>query len=80
LLRALLAWVWLWFFVLSASCCYHSGNDRPDSDLDLLADLPHGMGRLGLGRVQDELEPIVGSPVDPDFPAVTTSSTAPFSH
>jgi predicted nucleotidyltransferase/DNA-binding XRE family transcriptional regulator len=40
------------------------GTDRPDSDLDLLADLPPGMGLLGLGRVQDELEAIVGSQVD----------------
>jgi uncharacterized protein len=40
------------------------GADRPDSDLDLLADLPPGMGLLGLGRVQAELEAIVGSQVD----------------
>src|SRR5260370_41764507 len=40
------------------------GADRPDSDLDLLADLPQGMGLLGLGRVQAELEAIVGSRVD----------------
>jgi uncharacterized protein len=40
------------------------GTDRPDSDLDLLADLPPGMGLLGLGRVQAELEAIVGSRVD----------------
>ena len=40
------------------------GTDRPDSDLDLLADLPSGMGLLGLGRVQDELEAIVGCRVD----------------
>jgi uncharacterized protein len=40
------------------------GTDRPDSDLDLLADLPPHMGLLGLGRVQAELEAIVGSPVD----------------
>jgi predicted nucleotidyltransferase/DNA-binding XRE family transcriptional regulator len=40
------------------------GADRPDSDLDLLADLPAGMGLLGLGRVQDELEAIVGGRVD----------------
>jgi predicted nucleotidyltransferase len=40
------------------------GTDRPDSDLDLLADLPPGMGLLGLGRVQDELEAIVGGRVD----------------
>ncbi len=40
------------------------GEDRPDSDLDLLADLPPGMGLLGLGRVQDDLEAILGSRVD----------------
>ena len=40
------------------------GADRPDSDLDLLADLPPGLGLLDLGRVQDELEAIVGSRVD----------------
>jgi uncharacterized protein len=40
------------------------GTDRPDSDLDLLADLPAGMGLVGLGRVQAELEAIVGSQVD----------------
>lgn len=40
------------------------GADRPDSDLDLLADLPPGMGLLGLGRVQADLEAIVGSRVD----------------
>jgi uncharacterized protein len=40
------------------------GQDRPDSDVDLLADLPPGMGLLGLGRVRAELEAILGSPVD----------------
>jgi uncharacterized protein len=40
------------------------GQDRADSDLDLLADLPPGMGLLGLGRVQAELEAIIGSQVD----------------
>ena len=40
------------------------GTDRPDSDLDLLADVPPDMGLLGLGRVQAELEDIVGSQVD----------------
>jgi uncharacterized protein len=40
------------------------GTDRPDSDLDLLADLPPDMGLLGLGRAQAELEAILGSPVD----------------
>ena len=40
------------------------GEDRPDSDVDLLADLPQGMGLLGLGRVQAELEAILGAKVD----------------
>jgi uncharacterized protein len=40
------------------------GQDRADSDVDLLADLPPGMGLLGLGRVQAELESILGSTVD----------------
>jgi predicted nucleotidyltransferase/DNA-binding XRE family transcriptional regulator len=40
------------------------GQDHQDSDVDLLADLPPGMGLLGLGRVAEELEAIVGAPVD----------------
>lgn len=40
------------------------GTDRPDSDLDLLADLPPDMGLFDLERVQAELEAIVGSQVD----------------
>jgi uncharacterized protein len=40
------------------------GQDRPDSDVDILADLPPGMGLLGLGRVQAELEDILGARVD----------------
>jgi hypothetical protein len=40
------------------------GQDRPDSDLDLLADLPPDMGMFGLGRVQADLEAIIGSKVD----------------
>jgi uncharacterized protein len=40
------------------------GEDRPDSDVDLLADLPSDMGLLGLGRLQDELEAILGTKVD----------------
>jgi predicted nucleotidyltransferase len=40
------------------------GQDRVDSDVDLLADLPPGMGLLGLARVQAEMESILGSPVD----------------
>ena len=40
------------------------GEDRPDSDVDLLADLPLGMSLFGLGRVQADLEAIVGTRVD----------------
>jgi uncharacterized protein len=40
------------------------GQDRQDSDVDLLADLPAGLGLLGLARVAQELEAIVGAPVD----------------
>ena len=40
------------------------GEDRPDSDVDLLADLPPGMSLFGLGRVQADLETIVGTRVD----------------
>jgi predicted nucleotidyltransferase/DNA-binding XRE family transcriptional regulator len=40
------------------------GQDRPDSDVDLLADLPSELGLFGLGRVQDQLEAILGTRVD----------------
>jgi len=40
------------------------GDDRPDSDVDLLADLPPGLGLFGLGRVEAELEGIVSARVD----------------
>jgi uncharacterized protein len=40
------------------------GDDRPDSDVDLLADLPAGIGLIGLGRLEAELEDIVGARVD----------------
>jgi uncharacterized protein len=40
------------------------GEDRPDSDVDLLVDLPPHMGLLGLGRVQADLEAILGVKVD----------------
>jgi len=39
-------------------------EDRPDSDLDLLADLPVGMGLFNLGRARSELEAILGCSVD----------------
>ena len=40
------------------------GEDRADSDMDLLADIPAGMGLLGLGRVAEDLEAVVGARVD----------------
>ncbi len=40
------------------------GEDRADSDVDLLVELPPHMGLLGLGRVQAELEAILGTTVD----------------
>ena len=40
------------------------GEDRPGSDVDLLADLPPGMSLLGLARLQAELEAILGTRVD----------------
>jgi len=40
------------------------GEDRPGSDVDLLAELPPGMSLLGLARLQAELEAILGTRVD----------------
>lgn len=40
------------------------GEDHPGSDVDLLADLPDGMSLFGLGRVQADLEAILGTRVD----------------
>ena len=40
------------------------GEDGPDSDVDLLADIPRGLGLLGLGRVRDDLEAILDARVD----------------
>ena len=40
------------------------GEDRPDSDVDLLADFPPGLSLFGLGRLQADLEGILGSGVD----------------
>jgi uncharacterized protein len=40
------------------------GEDRPDSDVDLIADLPPGMSLFGLGRLQAELEAMLGTQVD----------------
>jgi len=40
------------------------GEDRLDSDVDLLVDLPAGMGLLGLFRLQRDLEEILQASVD----------------
>jgi len=41
------------------------GDDRPDSDVDLLVDLPTGLGLLGYGRLLDDLERVLdGARVD----------------
>ena len=40
------------------------GEDRPGSDVDLIADLPPGLSLFGLGRAEAELEAILGSRVD----------------
>jgi uncharacterized protein len=40
------------------------GEDRPDSDVDLVADLPPGISMFGLARLQADLESILGARVD----------------
>lgn len=40
------------------------GEDRLDSDLDLLADLPPGLSLFGLGRAEADLEAILGTRVE----------------
>lgn len=40
------------------------GEDRPDSDVDLLAELPAGLSLFGLGRLEADLEAILGNRVD----------------
>jgi predicted nucleotidyltransferase len=40
------------------------GEDRPDSDVDLLADLPPGLSLFGLGRAEADLEAIIGTRVE----------------
>jgi uncharacterized protein len=40
------------------------GDDRPDSDVDLLADLPPGLSLFGLARAEADLETILGTRVD----------------
>jgi predicted nucleotidyltransferase/DNA-binding XRE family transcriptional regulator len=40
------------------------GEDHPDSDVDLLADLPPGLSLFGLGRLEADLEAILGTRVE----------------
>jgi predicted nucleotidyltransferase len=40
------------------------GEDRPDSDVDLLVDLPSGIGLFGVARVQERLQQILDAPVE----------------
>jgi predicted nucleotidyltransferase/DNA-binding XRE family transcriptional regulator len=40
------------------------GEDRPDSDVDIMVDLPPGMSLLGMARLQSDLEAILGARVD----------------
>jgi predicted nucleotidyltransferase/DNA-binding XRE family transcriptional regulator len=40
------------------------GEDRPDSDVDLLADLLPGLSLFGLGRAEAGLEAIIGTRVE----------------
>jgi predicted nucleotidyltransferase/DNA-binding XRE family transcriptional regulator len=40
------------------------GEDQPSSDVDLLADFPPGLSLFGLGRLEADLEGILGARVD----------------
>jgi len=40
------------------------GEDRPDSDVDLLADLPPGLSLFRLARAEADLETILGTRID----------------
>ncbi len=40
------------------------GEDHPDSDIDLLVELPAGMGLFAVARVQSELEELLAARVD----------------
>ena len=40
------------------------GEDRPDSDIDLLVHLGSGVGLFGLARLRRDLERLLGAPVD----------------
>jgi predicted nucleotidyltransferase len=45
------------------------GEDVTDSDVDLLVDLPAGLGLLGYGRLVDELERVLDGPTVDLVPA-----------
>ncbi|MGH8997744.1 MAG: helix-turn-helix domain-containing protein [Acidimicrobiales bacterium] len=40
------------------------GEEGTESDVDLLVDVPEGVGLVALGRCQAELEQLLGAPVD----------------
>lgn len=40
------------------------GEEQPDSDVDLLVDVPTGVGLFTLARCQAQLEALLGTPVD----------------
>jgi len=40
------------------------GEDRPDSDVDLPTDFPPGLSLFGLGRLEADLEGILGARID----------------
>jgi predicted nucleotidyltransferase len=40
------------------------GDDGPTSDIDLMADLPSGMGLIGLSKASTELSDVLGVQVD----------------
>ncbi len=40
------------------------GDEGPDSDIDLLVDVPRGVGLFALGQFQSDLERLLRAPVD----------------
>ncbi len=40
------------------------GEDGPDSDIDVVADVPSSMGLIGLAKVEQELQELLGVGVD----------------
>jgi predicted nucleotidyltransferase/DNA-binding XRE family transcriptional regulator len=40
------------------------GTDRAGSDVDLLLDVPEGVGLFGLGRLEGELRELIGAEID----------------